>query len=294
MSENEQLTEEQMDALVNETNTPSNNDIPMHAPEPEPQAPAQTDQDYIEFPHNGKTIKATREEAKKWAMMGYDYPQKMGEFNKQRQEFERQRQEFESQYAPYRQLDEWAKQNPTQWQTFSQQWEAYNQGLQNPIQQQGQTDPYQPKFQIYDQQLNQISQGLSTLLAERERAERESADKRYQDEVKSIREQYKDLDFDTPDEQGKSLEYKILEHAKNTGISNFRAAFRDFYHDQLISNVEAKAKQSLSQSVQKNSKLGVLGTSPTPKKGLQSAGDVRNKSYDVLAQEALDELLSGT
>jgi hypothetical protein len=88
---------------------------------------------------------------------------------------------------------------------------------------------------------------MQQTLAEREQAAQKSADEKLAQEVQSIREKYKDIDMDSPDENGKSLEAKVLEHAEANGIPSFKAAFNDFYQDQLIARAEAQAKMNVSK-----------------------------------------------
>ena len=123
----------------------------------------------------------------------------------------------------------------------------------------------------------------------------QSEDQTLAKDIESIRKSFSNIDFDTPDENGKSLETKILEHAMGMGLDgskpgHFRAAFRDYYHDQLVSLEREKGKELVSKEVQKRTKLGILGESPKPTKGLKVAENVRDKSYEDLVREAREEL----
>jgi len=116
--------------------------------------------------------------------------------------------------------------------------------------------------------------------------------------VNSIRKQFSNIDFDTPDENGLNLEMKVLQHAESLGIDGskpgaFRIAFRDFYHDHLINKAQEQAKENLQRDIQKRTKLGIVGSSDQPTKGLKVAEGVRHKSYDDLLQEALSEINGG-
>lgn len=283
-----QLSDEQIDSLVDGTGTAPSADIPMTAEDAKPTEGRAASDVFHEFNHNGKSIRATTEQLIKWAQQGYDYPQKMGEFNKTKMAFETQQKEYDAKYAPYMQIDEWASKNPTQWQSLEQAWKQ-SQNSQAPAE----NDPYAPKFQTIEQKLSQIEQFANTVMQERAEKSKKEQDTKLSEEIKSIREQYKDLDFDSLDENGKSLEYKVFEYAKANGIGNFKTAFRDFYHDNLIERAQAQAKLAVSKGIQTKSKMGVLGSSPTPKRGLSEVKNPRNQSYEDLAQEALDELRAG-
>ena len=277
-----ELTEEQMDTLVAETDSPTNQEIPMTA-QKEEAAPAEKPENFLEFTHNGKPIKAPVEQVVKWAQMGYDYPQKMQAFNQQRQSFEAQQKEFESKFAPYRQIDEWAQKNPQQWQQIE---NLYRQNQIAPAQ------PGQPQIDpLVAQKLNAIESFIGEMKSEKQKEYIKSQDEALNAEMKSIRETYKDLDFDTPNEEGKSLDYQILEYAKNNGIRSYKTAFRDFYHDQLIARTETLSKQAVSKGIQKNTKMGVLGSkNPTQPSKYSEPKSISQQSYDDLAEEALAEL----
>ena len=74
-TESTELSDEQMDQLVNESEkTPDTTERPMSD---EPAKTENAGDFYLEFNHGGKQIRATREQALKYAQMGYDYPQKM-------------------------------------------------------------------------------------------------------------------------------------------------------------------------------------------------------------------------
>ena len=287
--ESAQLSDEQIDTLVDGTGSATSTDIPMTAADVNTPEEKPTSDVFHEFNHNGKPIRATTEQLIKWAQQGYDYPQKMGEFNKTKTAFENQQKEYEAKYAPYQQIDDWAAKNPTQWQSLEQAWKQ-SQNAPAPVE----NDPYAPKFQTIEQKLSQIERFANTMMQERAEKSRKEQDTKLSEEIKSIREQYKDLDFDSLDENGKSLEYKVFEHAKASGVSSFKTAFRDFYHDNLIERAQAQAKLAVSKGIQTKSKMGVLGSNPTPKRGLSEVKNPRDRSYDDLAQEALDELRAGT
>lgn len=289
--EKTELSDEQIDKLVDSSEKSSNRDVPMTAKEAEPKEPQVKEETIYEFNHNGKPIKATRDELVKWAQQGYDYPQKMQLLNQTKAQMEKHFQEWESKWTPYKQIDEWAAKNPDQWKALEQSWRS---GQYNPAAtQSNQNDPYAPKFQSLEQKLAQIEQFTQTQMAKEQTENQKRLDEKLDQDVKSIREQYKDLDWSNLDETGKTLEQKVLEHASQNGIANFKTAFRDFYHDQLIERAGAQAKLNISKGIQSQTKLGVLGTSPTSqKRGLTETKDPRKQSYEELAKEGLAELLA--
>ncbi len=92
------------------------------------------------------------------------------------------------------------------------------------------------------------------------------------------------------DETGLTLEMRVLNHAQENGINSFRAAFRDFNHEKLVAIAASKAREDATKKRQMDAKNGLLGVSSTPMKGVQSAQNVKNKSYNDLVNEAKAEL----
>lgn len=284
-STNTELTDQQMDDLVERVESPKGEPA-ERAMTKEPEAPVK--EDLIEFTHNGKQIKGTRDQLIKWAQQGYDYPQKAQKLNQDKAKWEADRQKWEQSYSPYKQIDDWAKKNPEAWQKMQESWKQAQAAPAATT-----SDPYATKFQSLEAKLNQFEQVINPVVEKLSTAEQQEHDQKLDQEIQSIREKHKDLDWTTIDENGKSLEYKVLEHAQKNGIRNFTTAFKDFCHDELISRAEAQAKLNVSKDIQTKSKLGILGTSPTPKKGISVVKDVRSKSYNDIEAEIREELRSG-
>lgn len=288
-SQDEQLTDEKMDELVAQSEESPNTDIPMEkeetAPPVDPKAEAQAEM--YEFVHNGKTIQAPRDQMIKWAQMGYNYPQRAQQLNQQLQQWEQQKSAWEKDWGVYKQVDQWAKQNPDQWQRIQQ-------GLEAPEPQAPQHDPYASKFKQLESKLSATEQFIQAQMAEKQQATRAQEDQKLNQEITSIRDQYKDLEWDTPDQDGKSLEHRVLEHAEKLGIPSFDAAFKHLLHDQLVARAQNFGKQTVAKNIQQQTRMGVLGKSPTPAtKGFSQPKDIQNQSYESLLQEALSELGMG-
>jgi hypothetical protein len=257
---------------------------PELAAPPEGQgAPAAPAVDEFTFNWNGKEIKAPREKALQWAQQGYDYAQKMAEFNRRHSEFENIRKEHDQRFSIYQTIDDYAKQNPEWWNQIQQAYQARKQGGSA-----GDDSSAVPDW--VNQKLNQYDQFIHSLKEKEAAQQRASEDSHLDSEIKSIRETYKDLDWDSPNETGMGLEQRVLDHALKNGIQSFRAAFRDYNHEHLVKLAEDRAKENTNKELQKRTKQGLLGQSSTPKKGIQPAEGVKNKSWNELEREALAEL----
>lgn len=286
-----------VDSLMSQIESGGPSAPEMSAPPPE-QSPAQTQaaqngttsptqaQNEIEFTWNGKQIKAPLDRAKQWAQQGYDYAQKMAEFNRRQEEIAQKEAWAKTAEDRYKPIDEYVQQNPQFWDFVTQQWQQ--QQLQ--AQGQGGLDPSNPVVQKLLSEINDVKQFKQTLEQERQTQQRVQEDQQLDGEIKSIREQYKDLDFDAPQADGTSLEQRVLKHAIDNGIKSFKTAFRDLLHDELLKKAEERGKEAITKDIQKRNKTGLLGVSPTPRKGVNHAEDIKTKSYDRLLEEALSEI----
>ena len=287
------------DALMQEIEAGGNREIPMSAPAPKEQPTQPTPEgtapaapsDEIEFQHEGKPVKISRTDPKfmTWLSQGYNYAQRAQALNQERAKFDQDRQALEKQYTPYKTVDEYAKQNPEWWSHVQQ---AFEQRDAQP--KPGDTPELaQIKAQIRQEIMAEIKpiQEKFTSIEQREAAERvKQEDQALGAEIQSIREKYSNLDWQTPDEAGMTLEQRIIKHAIDNKIESFRAAFRDYSFDHLAKLHEERGKETIQQDLKKRQSLGIIGQSSTPKKGVQQASTVKNKSYEDLFREALSEM----
>lgn len=265
------------------TQTPS-------APTPEAAQTPQTPQE-LAFTWNGKEIKAPIDRITQYAQQGYDYAQKMQAFKAQQAEFEAQQAKISELEARYKPVEEYVSQNPQWWDHVNQQYQQALQGAQNGDPQAiANAQALKQVLEPIQQKLSQTEQFIQSLQKEKADTARQQQDLALSTEIQSIRDEFKDLDWATVDAEGKNLEFKVLEHAAQTGITNFRAAFRDFNHDRLLKLAEERGKAAVVKERQKQTKLGLLGQSPTPKLGVTQADNIKNQSYDDLLRDGLAEL----
>lgn len=294
MSEIEQQNEStDVDALVSAAeSSESHPEIPM-GDEParsqqETQPAASTPQTIqeLEFTWNGKPVKVplNDQRLKQWAAQGYDYGQKMSEFTQAKTQWEAQRAQHDAKVKPYLEIDEYASKNPQWWQKVQEIWKAREQAL----------DPSNPLAKELGQLKTETGEMRQYILQQKQKEaaiEQESEDKALESQIESVRKTYPDLDLSAKDpSDGKTLEYKVLEYAHQNGLRSFDQAFKLFNHDRLVKIAEEKAKENLVKEKQKQTKLGLLGQSSTPRKGLQPADGIKNKSYDQLMKEGAEEL----
>lgn len=281
-----------VDALEKSIYEPSS-ERPMSEPEQKPveQPHTPTQQEFI-LNVRGEQIKVPYNDPRvqQWLQQGRDYSQRMEQFNKERQEWEQKAKIAEQYQKTYGEIDEWARNNPDQWQLLQQTYqERLNQGLGQQQTQQT-NDPYAQKMTHLEKEVGQMSQAMRELLKERQEALAKQEDLKLDQEIQSFREKYPKLDWQSPDEGGRSLEYQVLHHMKQHGLKNFGTAFKDLMHDQLVKLEVEKYKEAQAKEQQKRTRLGLLGEGPTPKKGISEVRDLKSKSWEDIHRETLEEL----
>lgn len=250
------------------------------APAEQPQQPVNAwDPKPWEFTWKGqKILPENQEKLKQWAAQGYDYAQRMELLKQERENYKR---DLEKQYEPFKkydQINQYVQKDPEWWAHVEQSW---NERLQN-------EDPTIRRVKsLLEDELKPVKELLTQKEQEAEQKRISEEDTRLAQEVKSIREKYADLDFDTPDADGKSLEHKVIEHGAKHNFPTFKAAFLDFYHDQLEKMWEARGREAVSKEAAKRQKLGLSGKPQTPRTRTDDY-DVRGKSHNDLLNEILE------
>lgn len=266
--------------------SPSTN-IPLSTPPAvDPSAATQIPEEY-EINWNGKTIKAPREKALQWASQGYDYSQKMAAFKQEQEKFASERSQFDEVAGRYKSVDEFAKQNPDWWNHVEKSWEERQAQARNAV---DPTDPVASELQSLKSTLAELTEFRNSVIAEKQEQQRQAQDTQLNQEITGIQKQYNSLDWTGIDENGLTLEMRVLQHAQSNNIPSFRAAFRDYYHDHLVTLAQSSRLENGVRNAQQARKEGLLGTTPTPKKTLTRAENVKNKSYGDLLAEGKAEL----
>lgn len=275
------------DELLAEIESPSEG-RPMGGGEaPAAAAPAATPADWRQsfdwsIDHNGQKVSPdSADKAKTWLSLGYNYSQRAAELNKTQAELARERQQLSEKYKGYDrygEIDQYARQNPAWWKHVEESWQQRGSHGVDPT-----LAPILQRLQATESVLEQYQRQQAEEAQKRE-------DQALDGEISEIRKAYPKIDLNAVDELGRSLEYRVLKHANDNGIRSFRAAFRDYLHDQLVSEAQVSAREAIAKDTQAKAKQGVLGRSPAPTKGLNGAANVRGKSYDQLMAEGLAEL----
>ena len=244
----------------------------------------------FEIVYKGETKKLPLSKIRDLAQQGFDYSQKMSEFNKLKMESEKTQAANEERWARFSEMDKYVTENPDWWSHVNNAWGTKD-TVAPSTQQQLTTDPEQNElFESLKNEIDGLKSFKNSVEEERLNAARMEDDRKYEQELEEIQKKYPNIDFNKPGENGESLEYNVLKHANENGIKSFGTAFRDYYHDNLMQLAETKAKETLLKDSQQVKKYG-LSVSDAPRNTTPKVnGNVRNKSYNDLTREALEEL----
>lgn len=271
-----------VDALLDEIENP----VDPNEPDPAAAAPAPV-QEY-EIQHNGKVIKAPIDKIQTWASQGYNYSQQMAAFNKAKMEWENERKGYE----PYKEVDTYARQNPQWWETVKRSFQQVQQGAQNAPQSQNenQDNPLAPLIEPIKSDLDEIKAWKNEIQQARDFAIRQQEDQKLDEEISSVHKEYADIPFDRVDEEGRTLENRILEHAQKIGTKSYKAAFHDYMAPQLQKRAEERGREAAVRARQEQARKGLLGRTQAPTKdAVQPVKNYRNKTYSDIEKEALAE-----
>jgi len=263
------------DALLNEIENPTSNEPVVE------ETPTQTAQEF-EFNHGGRNIRAPLDKFQRWASQGYDYSQKMAQFNKERETFESEMKALN----PFRDVDAYARKNP-QW------WQHVQQSFQQAQQQQQQGDPNDPISSALDpikSEIQELRQWKQTLEESQQAYIRQQEDQQLDQEIRTVQEKYPDIPFNKVDEEGCTLEYKILKYGAENGIKSFKTAFHDYMAEELAKRAESRGREAVVKERQENARKGLLGRTQAPTKGIKPTENYRNKTYSDIERDALKEL----
>lgn len=232
------------------------------------------------FKVGGKEVKGTRDQVLKWAQMGYEAPNKIRQLSTEVESWKKKEAMIQDYEQRFGEVDKFVREKPEFWdhviKTYQQKDQLFGQATN-------------PEVEALKAQINELSQFKTQFEESQRNAQYSKEDQLLDQEIKSIQESYPQIDFKSPDENGQTLEDKVLMYAAENGIKKFTTAFRDMYHDELKKLYETTGKEAVVKDKQKQTKMGILGFSKESIKQ-QASTDHRNKNWGQLAEEAKREL----
>ncbi len=262
-----------VDALMSQVENGQETNVPAQEPQgSEPIAAATASvpvQDVFKFDYKGKPVETQdRDKVLKWAQQGYGYAQDMAAFKNERQNFDEQRQAFE----PYKQIDEYAKNNPDWWSHVESQYKAKMQPKMDDLPPEIKSF-IEPLVKDYGEVKNFINEWHAGKLAEQAR----EADTKLEQNIRSLSKQF-NVDFAVKDTSGQTLESAVGKFAEANGYPDFKSAFLVYYHDNLTQMAEARGREAVMAERKRQKDLGLLSTSSAPSFDEKLSGPVKNIS----------------
>lgn len=233
--------------------------------------------------YKGKDIELDTEKAKAYAQKGYDYETKMRDFRVERklaqQEFEKQK----ALYSELAEINEFAKQNPAFEQLIQREWAKIQSGQQIDV-------APEDKVTLLESRLNQVLEKLDSQeqqLSLRRAAEMEAAQ---ETSIEKYKETYSDFDWQTKDENGATLEDRIMQQMLDRGVKDFEIMADHVLKNELLARQQMEAKKKIGKQMQHNAKHGLGRITDHSIQKTNAVQNVRSKSYDQLMSEGLAEL----
>lgn len=288
----EQTTQEpNVDQIMSEAYEP---EAPLSAPtEQEAQADSatespepvveQTGANEFVLKHKGKEIKLDPDKARNYAQKGYDYEKKMHDFRVEKKLYQQEIEKQKSMYGELAEINEFAKQNPAFEQLIQREWQKVQSGQQLEV-------APEDKVSFLESRLNQVLEKLESQesqLTQRQQAEMEAAQ---ETGIEKYKESYSDFDWESKDENGATLEDRIMQNMIDKGIKDFEIMADHVLKNELLARQQMEAKKKIGKQIQHSHKHGLGQVTKTSQQKTSKAKDIGSKSYDDLVAEGLAEL----
>lgn len=277
-----------VDALVNNANAP---EIPMHAPGEgealggeQKQSEASSSTDGRSLIYKGQEISINDDKYRSLAQKGYSYEKDMHQLKVDRKLWEHDQKKQSSEMEELRKIQDYAVQNPQFQSLIQREWAKIQGGggLQD--------DDQQSTVSGTDSQLSAILDRLNqqdNMNRAREEADKEAT---LETSVEKYKDAYGSFDWGSKDENGQTLEDKIMDYALEQKIPSFKTAANDYLFDEHVKRASITSKETAAKSIQNQHKLGLGKVTSESQLKVKKAEGVRNKSYNQIAAEALKEL----
>ncbi len=217
------------------------------------------------------------DKAKTWLSLGHRYSQRVQGLNQREAEYNKLAEKYKG-FDRYAEIDSYAKENPQWWQHIEQTW-AERAAQQPP-------SAADPALAPILERLQQTEGVLQEWQQQRALEQQQQQDQALDTEISEIRKSHPNIDLNAVDpETGRTLEWKVLNHANENGIQSFKAAFRDLFHDKLVEEAKAQGRVAIAKEKEAAAKKGLLGTTSTPTKG-QLKAPTRGVSWNSPEMDA--------
>lgn len=252
-------------------------------------APA-TPQEFEYTIQGGKKIKESLDMVLKRAGMGYHYAQQMNVLNQEREKYKGYDERIQG-LSRWEEYDKFAKDNPQWAEHWQNAWQSRTKALES---NQGiQEDPRIADLERKLSELSKFKDEFGQFSNERKLERTAREDEKFSGEITHVAKQY-GVDMSQADEQGKSLEYRTLEHMKAMGLDgskpgHFHMAFRDLNFDNLLSRQKEKTLETQTKDQIELKKAGIRDITRAPKKSEGLKIPVQSMSWNEVRDAALQD-----
>ncbi len=251
------------------------------APQGEPvaeQAPVQNSWDPKpwELKYNGQAVyPKDQNHLKMLAQKGWSYEQKMADLNRQQGTWEEERQQFEK-LKPYQELDKMFQSNPA----FARQILALKEQYANG----------QPQDNQQADALHPLQQKVEELETWKQTLAEKAANDNLEKDKTSLRDKFKDQDWESIDQDGYTLMQRVMKHALETKTYDINRAFRDLMFDEMQLRASTQGRAQAGQAIQQAHRAGIVeGGKPSPQAPVKPWSPT-GKSWNDVGKEAAAEL----
>lgn len=236
----------------------------------------------------GKEVQEDLQTILKRASQGYHYAQRMNQLNTSEKEWQEKVQQAQAMQEKWSKFDEYARQNPDWYNHWENAWQNRN----NPVGDASNDMEGQPDSRLQallDEKLKPVQEFIQSQEQVKAQQALQQEDRELEDQIQKVRKEYNDIDFDrTNPENGKSLEYEVLEFGIQNGIKDFNVAFKAYYHDKLVERSLQRAEEEKAKKLQDQNRNGIIGQRSTP--GKSAAPSLKGRSWEDVNRLAAQEL----
>lgn len=227
---------------------------------------------------------------------GYHFAQKMGEYNNLMNEYNSnlkpQYEEAMKLKEKYGKFEEYAKENPDWYDHWTKAYEQRGSYNIDGVEDSGVNDSEHMRNMFKEmlaQELGPVREFMQSRQTEDSQAKITAEDQALDAEIVKTRESFPNIDFDRTDpETGMSLEHQVLDFMYKSGIKDFSAGFKAYYHDNLVKMQVEQAQERAQKDAAERKKNGIIGISTTPQKSARPSNHSQ-KNYDQLMELALKD-----
>lgn len=187
-------------------------------------------------------------------------------------------------------LQKWSEENPDQ---FNSIWELYENRDKHLLQKQvgEEENPLVNEITALKQKLAKTEEFMSNFEKQQKVAEEKAADESLDKEISEFKSKYKELGVDLADkdENGLSLESRILSFGFENRIQDFEAAALKFLGGTLLEKARVAGMSKAVKGIQNDKAQGIVGKSRTPFVSGQNDLRPEKESWGSLLEKARDE-----